>query len=338
MADIHKKLAENVAGEFFIDSTCINCINCSSMAPEFFREAGSYHVVYKQPETAEQVRRAMQVLVCCPVGAIGTVNRAALKEVMADFPLPVDDNVFYSGFNSPRTAGGASYFIKHPEGNWLICSPKFLPQLAARFEELGGIQYIFATHRDDVGDSGKYAAKFGSKRIIHKKDLDADPQAEIVIEGSDPVELAGDFLIIPQPGHTEGHCMLLYKNKFLFSGDALKPDPADHLIDTWDPLWTWYSFTEQANSVEKLQQYSFEWVLPSHGKPMRIAAVEAKTLLEGAVKRARELKNPELETPERLANLEMYAEDMRKWGQTLFAAKVDAQAEDLRAKLAIKRS
>lgn len=42
--------------------------------------------------------------------------------------------------------------------------------------------------------------------------------------GSEPVQLAPDLLIIPVPGHSKGHTVLLYKNKFLFSGDHLAWD------------------------------------------------------------------------------------------------------------------
>lgn len=42
---------------------------------------------------------------------------------------------------------------------------------------------------------------------------------EIPLTGSQPVELDSDLLIIPVPGHTKGHTVLLYNNLFLFSGD-----------------------------------------------------------------------------------------------------------------------
>lgn len=306
------------------------------MAPQFFRQAGAHQVVYRQPESADEVRLAMQILVSCPVGAIGTVNRAALKEVMADFPLLIEDEVYFCGFNSPKTAGAASYFIKHADGNWLVCAPKFLPQLVSKFEELGGLSYIFLTHRDDVGDSDKYAARFGARRIIHGNDLDSSPQAEIVIETAEPLTPAGissDFLVIPQPGHTEGHCALLYRNKFLFSGDELKPDRAGHLLDTWDPFWTWYSFERQTESAEKLGQHKFQWILPSHGQRMKIDAAEVPALVQEAVNRARAIADTEPMTMERVNNLREYAADLRKWGQVEYAEKVESRAAAVQSKL-----
>ena len=58
---------------------------------------------------------------------------------------------------------------------------------------MGGLQYIYLTHIDDVVDHAKFASRFGAKRIIHK--LEAIPrrsaqidQCEILLEGSGPWE------------------------------------------------------------------------------------------------------------------------------------------------------
>jgi glyoxylase-like metal-dependent hydrolase (beta-lactamase superfamily II) len=129
--------------------------------------------------------------------------------------------VYYTGFNSPKSYGGHSYGVQHPDGNWLIDSPKYLPHLIRRFEELGGLRYILLTHRDEVAEAQKYAKRFGSQRILHRAELLAQPDAECVIDGRAPGELASEFTIIPTPGHTRGHCVLLYKGRFLFTGDHL---------------------------------------------------------------------------------------------------------------------
>ncbi len=136
-------------------------------------------------------------------------------------PLALAPGVFYCGFNSRKSYGGNSYFVEHADGNWLIDSPRFVEPLARRLEERGGIRYIFLTHRDDVADAALYAARFGAERIIHRLELSSQPDAERVIDGFAPVELAPPFLAIPTPGHTRGHCALLYRDEFLFSGDHL---------------------------------------------------------------------------------------------------------------------
>jgi len=332
MADRNKRLPENVEGDLFVDSTCINCHNCSRMAPATFKDVGIYHVVYAQPTTEAEKLTALRALVCCPTGAIGTQEKASLKEIMQDFPLPIAEDLYYCGFNSPKSAGAASYFLRHPGGNWLICTPKFIPQLVSKFEAMGGVKFLFMSHRDDVGEAIKYGEKFGCQRIIHANDLDALPEAEMVL-GDERSRIGSDFLVLPTPGHTEGHCMLLFKDRYLFSGDTFDPRPENYQLQIWSPLWTWYSFTEQTESVERLLDLTFEWILPSHGQRMKIAPQDAGALVATAVEQAHAVSDPDPATPEKLRNLEMYARELRKLNQGNYALKVEARAQAVRNRL-----
>lgn len=292
MADLKKRLSDNVAGEFFVDSTCIDCDTCRQLAPETFEDAGNYSFVYAQPETEKQTREALRALLACPTGSIGTLHKQDTREVVKDFPLLLEEGVYYSGFNSPKSYGGSSYFIQHPEGNWLVDSPKYLPHLIRRFEELGGVKYIFLTHRDDVAEASKYAKNFKSQRIIHRADLSAQPDAEIVISGDEPVKLEAihqvspEFLIIPTPGHTRGHCVLLYKNRFLFTGDHLWWSRAYKRLNASRGV-CWYSWAEQTKSMEKLQNFTFEWVLPGHGQRIKLPSAVMQRELAALVERMR---------------------------------------------------
>jgi glyoxylase-like metal-dependent hydrolase (beta-lactamase superfamily II)/ferredoxin len=288
MADLKKRYADNMAGEFFVDSTCIDCDTCRQLAPEIFEDAGDYSFVYAQPQTDEETRKALRALLACPTGSIGTLHKHNTKEIVEDFPIHLEDTVYYCGFNSPKSYGGNSYFVQHPEGNWLIDSPKYLPHLVKRFEGLGGIQYIFLTHRDDVAEASKYAKTFGSQRIIHRADLSAQPDAEIVVEGHESIELRAipDFLIIPTPGHTRGHCVLLYKNRFLFTGDHLWWSRNLKRLNASEEV-CWYSWAEQTKSMEKLRNFTFEWVLPGHGQQMKLSSDAMQQELGALVERMR---------------------------------------------------
>src|SRR5580698_11445888 len=188
MANPLKSVRENVPGDFFVDTTCIDCDTCRQLAPAVFAEGPGTAYVHRQPGAAGDRRQALRALLACPTGSIGDRADDDRKAVMADFPLLVEDPVYYCGFNSPKSFGGNSYFIQHPQGNWLVDSPKFLPHLARKFGEMGGIRYIFLTHQDDVADAAKYAEKFGSQRIIHEEDRRAQPGAEIILQGEDPIE------------------------------------------------------------------------------------------------------------------------------------------------------
>lgn len=273
MADPKKRLATNVDGEFYVDSSCIDCDACRQIAPSVFVEDGNYSSVFQQPSSAQQRRDAWRALIACPVGSIGTTGENLAREVQDDFPLLLEEDVFYCGYNSRESYGANSYFIRHPEGNWLIESPRYSRALVRRLAEAGGVKYIFLSHRDDVADADKYAAEFGSKRIIHEAELAYLPGAEIVIKGNSTQIPVGDFQIIPTPGHTEGHCVLLYKDKFLFSGDHLYFNRASGRLDVFE-RYCWYSLEEQKQSVRLLLNFRFQWLLPGHGQRVKFSENE----------------------------------------------------------------
>jgi glyoxylase-like metal-dependent hydrolase (beta-lactamase superfamily II)/ferredoxin len=273
MADRVKAIPDNVPGPFFVDSTCIDCDTCRQLAPATFEDNGEFSYVQLQPRSESEIRAAYRALVACPTGSIGAAEKDGVAQAVQEFPLPLADGVSYCGFNSRKSFGGNSYFVEHSDGNWLIDSPRFVEHLARRFAEKGGIRYIFLTHRDDVADAGKYAERFGAARIIHRLELAAQPDAERVIDGCEPIELAPGFLAIPTPGHTRGHVVLLYRDEFLFAGDHIWWSRVRGRLNASRDV-CWFSWPEQVKSVARLRAYSFEWVLPGHGERVRFAREE----------------------------------------------------------------
>jgi glyoxylase-like metal-dependent hydrolase (beta-lactamase superfamily II)/ferredoxin len=284
MASIAKALRENVPGEFFVDSTCIDCDTCRQLAPQVFGETCDSAYVHQQPREGESERAALRALVSCPTGSIGTRGPNRAKGVMADFPLRIDGNVYYCGFTSPKSFGGSSYFIQHAAGNWLVDSPKFLPQLVRQFEAKGGLRHIFLTHQDDVADAERYARHFGAERIIHRAELHAQPDAEQVLDGDDAIELAPGFMAIPTSGHTTGHLVLLHDERYLFTGDHLAWDRHLHRLTAFRD-YCWYSWPRQCESMTRLLNYRFEWVLPGHGERVHLSAEQMRRQLAELVKR-----------------------------------------------------
>ena len=65
MANPKKRVPENVPGDFFVDSTCIDCDACRQIAPAVFGEADETSFVKAQPISIAQRRQALQRL--CPV-------------------------------------------------------------------------------------------------------------------------------------------------------------------------------------------------------------------------------------------------------------------------------
>jgi glyoxylase-like metal-dependent hydrolase (beta-lactamase superfamily II)/ferredoxin len=291
LANFEKRVPENVSGDFFVDSTCIDCDACRQIAPSVFGEAPDTSFVKAQPVSIADRRAALQALLACPTGSIGCLGSDDVKAVMQDFPLVVEEPVYYCGYNSPRSYGGNSYFIRHPAGNWLIDSPKFVTPLVQQIEALGGISHIFLTHRDDVADAERYARHFGSSRIIHREELASQPGAEVVLDGAGPWELAPGFLAISTPGHTNGHCVLLFQNRFLFTGDHLDWDRDSQRLAASED-YCWYSWPQQTESMARLADYHFEWVLPGHGQKVHLPATEMREKIVRLVEEMRKGDRP----------------------------------------------
>jgi glyoxylase-like metal-dependent hydrolase (beta-lactamase superfamily II) len=207
---------------------------------------------------------AAMALVTCPTGSIGSRDGADIHTATSSYPETIDENVYFCGFASRNSYGAASYFIHRPEGNVLIDSPRFARSLVRRMEDLGGISLMFMTHRDDVADHEKFYKHFGCARIIHRLDS-RGIRTEKLLEGQEPTALDQDLLAIPTPGHTRGHVVLLYRDKYLFTGDHLAWDDHQNVLEAFRDV-CWYSWREQTLSMKRLLNFRFEWVLPGHGR------------------------------------------------------------------------
>lgn len=73
MADVDDKLEDNVAGKYYVDSSCIDCDVCRTTAPNNFaaNEDEGYSFVSKQPENDDEIAQVDEAIESCPVEAIG---------------------------------------------------------------------------------------------------------------------------------------------------------------------------------------------------------------------------------------------------------------------------
>jgi glyoxylase-like metal-dependent hydrolase (beta-lactamase superfamily II)/ferredoxin len=285
VANPAKRLPENVPGDFYVDESCIDCDACRQIAPHVFRDHGEQSSVFYQPRTEEEVLGALKSIVACPTSSIGTTRDYDARLGVAAFPERIDGNVYYCGFNAESSFGAWSYLVVRPVeegGNVLIDSPRFTRPLVRRIEELGGVRHIFLTHRDDVADQEKYARHFKATRVMHADDNAARYGVERVVRGEEAVRLDEDLLVIPTPGHTRGHSVLLYRDRYLFTGDHLAWSPVRNTLTAFRSA-CWYSWPVQTRSMERLLGYKFEWVLPGHGRIHHAPAAEMRAELEKCV-------------------------------------------------------
>ena len=114
MANLSKRLDTNIDGNFFVDSTCIDCDTCRQLAPTTFVENGDYSAVFHQPKNKTEEFEAYQALIACPVGSIGVKEKKTdeFTQAKASFPIELEAGVFYNGFNSEKSFGASSYSLR----------------------------------------------------------------------------------------------------------------------------------------------------------------------------------------------------------------------------------
>jgi glyoxylase-like metal-dependent hydrolase (beta-lactamase superfamily II)/ferredoxin len=264
MAERARAFPDNAPGRFFVDRGCIDCETCYTLLPEVFEDAGGHARVRRQPANDFEERRAAMALVACPTASIGAADKRGLPEAARAFPETIEDEVSFCGYTSEKSFGAWSYFIERAAGNVLVDSPRAAGPLLRRLRERGGVSLMFLSHRDD-----------GVRGL------------ERYLEGTEPVALADDLLAIPTPGHTPGSLCLLYRRRFLFTGDHLWWSPERGMLSA-SRSFNWYSWDEQLRSLRRLLDFEFTWVLPGHGRTFRAESPAAmRRELERALIRLR---------------------------------------------------
>jgi len=224
-------------------------------------------------------------LVACPTASIGTMSRRNARAGVEAFPEQLLDDVYFCGFTSEASFGAWSYLILRPEangGNILVDSPRFISPLVKRLEQMGGVRLMFLSHRDDIADHARFAAHFRCPRVMHHADGATRLGIEQITKGEQTVRLDDELLIIPTPGHTRGHQVLLYRDRVLFTGDHLAWSPERQTLIAFRDV-CWYSWPEQTRSMENLLAYRFESVLPGHGRLHHSSADDMHRHLERCV-------------------------------------------------------
>jgi glyoxylase-like metal-dependent hydrolase (beta-lactamase superfamily II) len=288
MARLDARLSQNVEGEFFVDETCIDCDTCRQLAPSVYARSKQIEqsYVFQQPGSEAERLRALMALVACPTASIGTIHRADARTAASRFPERIEDEVYYCGFTSTASFGGSSYLVRRANGNTLVDSPRAAGPLIRRLVELGGVRRMLLTHRDDVADHARFAEIFRCERVLHEDDVSAATRdVEVQLAGRESASLQDDFQVIPVPGHTRGSVVFLYQQRFLFTGDHLWWSPNVNGLNA-SPRVCWYDWGQQVESMERLLDYEFEWVLPGHGWRYRAPSaaamrVELQKLIRG---------------------------------------------------------
>lgn len=253
----------DVAGEWFVDTRCIDCDVARQWAPGLIGadESGLSYVA-RQPDTPEEEAALWRAAEACPTQSIG--RRGERRPSAPAFPFELATGVSAMGHNHRSSFGAHSYLVERPEGNLLVDSPRFLRSLAEQVDERGGIAAVLLTHRDDVADAERWADRYGARVWIHAEEADAAPFATDVVDGTAPVEVAAGVTLVPVPGHTRGSVAFHVDDRWLFTGDTLHWNARRAHLDVF-ARQTWYSWDRLADSMDVLARLRTAWVLPGHG-------------------------------------------------------------------------
>jgi glyoxylase-like metal-dependent hydrolase (beta-lactamase superfamily II) len=276
---------DSAPGDWYVDTACIDCGASRHVARGLVVERHGKSVFARQPSSPEERLAAWRAVLVCPTASVRSETKQARPEATI-FPQELTRGVWRCGFNARSSFGAHSYFAKRPSGNLLVDSPRFATELVKWFEEAGGVAHVLLSHRDDVADARKYAERFRARVWIHHDDRSAAPYATDLLQGESPSTIAPGLVAIPVPGHTRGSVVYLLDERVLFSGDSLAWSMEDQdLVAFRDACW--YSWVALTASLAKLADYRFEWVLPGHGWPARLAEEEMNARLRALVARMR---------------------------------------------------
>ncbi|MGJ5749114.1 glyoxylase-like metal-dependent hydrolase (beta-lactamase superfamily II) [Streptomyces puniciscabiei] len=274
---------------WYVDERCTNCDVARQLAPGLIGEIDGRSAVLRQPRDQTEARLLHAAAHACPTRSIRPPG-GRLDTAPDPFPIALDDSVHLCGHNSPRTAGANSYLLRRPDGTaMMVDTPRWSTALAARYETLAPVTDVLLTHRDHAAHGRRYADRFGARLWIHEGDLDAAPDADRVLHGTDPVQIAEGVIAQPLPGHTRGSVLFLADDRYCFSGDSFYWSRTTGDIEVAESV-TWYDIRELAASLARtVGHLRFEWLLPGHGDRRRLPADEMARRLRGLAERTREL-------------------------------------------------
>jgi glyoxylase-like metal-dependent hydrolase (beta-lactamase superfamily II) len=248
-------------GDWFIDTACIDCGAAPNEAPGLIVRDDGLCIFARQPETPDEDEAAFRAMQVCPTASVRNESK---REMPPLFPRQWTPGIFQLGYNARSSYGANSWLAVRADGNLMIDAPRWSTRVVNHIVAAGGLERILLTHRDDVADAARYAGHFGARVYIHEDDARAAPFATDLIRGNAAEQITEGVKIIPTPGHTIGSVVYLLDETYLFTGDSLDWDHERNRLRA-SPGTCWYSWPAQADSLEQLASYRFEWVFAGHG-------------------------------------------------------------------------
>ena len=289
MARLADRHPENVDGDWYVDTRCIDCDVSRHHAPSLIASlADGQSVVVRQPESPREIQEMWRAALACPTRSIGTRSRQAAPPGV--FPWEVTPGVWLCGHNDRRSFGAHAWFVPGSSaagrGGLLVDSPHYERSIVEAIEGRGGLDHVLLSHQDDVADAQKYAEHFGARVWIHEADAHAAPFATDVLTGPEQSVVTPGVIAFPVPGHTRGSVLYVVEDEWLFSGDTLAWFHREGDLGGFRGA-TWYSWDALRTSLGRFAESGnrFAWIGPGHGKWHSATADEMHARLVALVER-----------------------------------------------------
>ena len=188
------------------------------------------------------------------------------------------------GHNAKGSYGAHSYFGRAAAINFLVDGPGSSIQLAEWIKDCGGLDHVLLTHRDDIGDSKRYAEHFDADVWIHEADADAAPFANRIIRDDDLASPDPEIRIVPVPGHTRGSVAYLVAGDTLFTGDTLAWDHHEERLRGYR-RYCWFDWNQQIASIASLRNLGFSRIFAGHGGSVEFPISKMARHIDGLLAR-----------------------------------------------------
>ncbi|HEY9780445.1 MAG TPA: MBL fold metallo-hydrolase [Leptolyngbyaceae cyanobacterium] len=144
-------------------------------------------------------------------------------------PQAIWNNIFAFPPNRD-TLGGTAYFIVENEANILIDSPAWDEVNQNYLSSVGGVRWLFLTHRGAIGKAREIQQAFGCEILIQEQEAYLLPGLKVTRFKQD--FNIGNAQVIWTPGHSPGSSCLYYPREggVLFSGRHILPNQTGELV------------------------------------------------------------------------------------------------------------
>ena len=144
-------------------------------------------------------------------------------------PQAIWNNIFAFPPNRD-TLGGTAYFIVENEANILIDSPAWDEVNQNYLNSVGGVRWLFLTHRGAIGKAREIQQAFGCEILIQEQEAYLLPGLKVTTFKQD--FNIGNAQVIWTPGHSPGSSCLYYPREggVLFTGRHILPNQTGELL------------------------------------------------------------------------------------------------------------